>query len=166
MGIAQVFLRNSGCLRSRRVVLLLVKEKERMAVLFLACYGKERMKTILVIDDNEIVLRLICDLLSRSGFEVLTAHDGKNGMKTYYSNSPSLVITDIVMPEKDGLEVIMELSKQEPKPKIIALSGGGRLGPDTYLHLAEHLGANRIIEKPIRPAELIEVVKELLVQSG
>ncbi len=121
------------------------------------------MKTILVIDDNEAVRRLIRDLLIRSGFEVLTAHDGRNGLKVYHSNSPCLVITDIVMPEKDGLEVIMELSKLERKPKIIALSGGGRVDPDTYLGLAERLGAHRIIEKPFYPAEFIGIVRELLV---
>jgi len=123
------------------------------------------MKTILVIEDNEVILTLIYDLLTRSGYKVLTAHDGQKGLKVYYSNSPCIVITDIVMPEKDGLEVIMELNKQKPKPKIIALSGGGKIGPETYLTLAERLGANRTIEKPFNVSELLEAVQDLLVQS-
>ena len=121
------------------------------------------MKTILVIDDNEDILQLIYRLLVRSGFQVVTAHNGTKGLKEYYSSAPNLVITDIVMPEKDGLEVIMELSSLEPKPKIIALSGGGRVEPDTYLCLAENLGAHRILEKPFHPEELVDAVKELLV---
>jgi CheY-like chemotaxis protein len=121
------------------------------------------MKTILVIDDNEIVLKLIRDLLEEAGFRVLEANDGKKGLSLYYSNYPSLVITDIVMPEKDGLEVIMELNRQLPRPKIIALSGGGRLGSDTYLDLAEQLGANQVVEKPFKITEFIEVVNELIV---
>lgn len=123
------------------------------------------METILVIEDNEFILRLIYDLLIGSGFKVLTANDGQEGLNIYYSHSPGLVITDIVMPEKDGLEVIMELNSQTPKPMIIALSGGGRIGPDTYLNLAERLGANRILEKPFNVSELLGTVKELLVKQ-
>lgn len=123
------------------------------------------METILVIDDNEIALKVLCEILIRSGYNVLTAHDGQNGMQMYYSHTPCLVITDIVMPEKDGLEVIMELNKQDPKPKIIALSGGGRLDSETYLHLASHLGADRIVEKPYHPDQILKNVRELLATS-
>jgi two-component system, cell cycle response regulator CpdR len=119
-------------------------------------------KSILVIDDNEIILRMICDLLNRSGFTVLSASDGVQGLKVYYAELPSLVITDLIMPNKEGLEVIMELNKQDPKPKIIAISGGGRLEPQTYLPLAELLGADHVLEKPFHPAELIALVEKLL----
>lgn len=119
-------------------------------------------KRILVIDDNEIILRMICDLLNRSGFTVLSASDGVQGLKAYYAELPGLVITDLIMPNKEGLEVIMELNKQDPKPKIIAISGGGRLEPQTYLPLAELLGADHVLEKPFHPAELIALVEKLL----
>ena len=120
-------------------------------------------KSILVIDDNETMLRMICDLLGRSGFATLSASDGVKGLKAYYADHPGLVITDLIMPNKEGLEVIMELNKQDPKPKIIAMSGGGRLEPQTYLPLAEMLGADHVLEKPFHPAELVALVKELLV---
>jgi DNA-binding response OmpR family regulator len=120
-------------------------------------------KSILVIDDNEIMLKMICDLLHRSGFNVLSASDGVQGLKAYYAGLPCLVITDLIMPNKEGLEVIIELKKQDPKPKIIAISGGGRLKPQTYLPMAEMLGADHVLEKPFHPAELIALVRELLV---
>jgi DNA-binding response OmpR family regulator len=121
------------------------------------------MKNILIIDDNENMLRMMGDLLSRSGYNVLSAPDGVNGMKTYHANPPDLVITDIIMPDKEGLEVIMELVKQEPRPKIIAMSGGGMMEPQTYLSLARKLGADQVIEKPFRSAELLSLIEKLLI---
>ena len=120
------------------------------------------MNNILVIDDNENMLSMMCDLLQRSGYTVYSAMDGVQGLKTFYACCPDLVITDLIMPDKEGLEVIMELSKHDPKPKIIAISGGGKLGPQTYLPLAEMLGSDHILEKPFHPSELIAYVKELL----
>lgn len=124
--------------------------------------AEQARKSILVIDDNEIILKMICDLLNRSGFDVLSASDGVQGLKAYYAGLPRLVITDLIMPNKEGLEVIMELNKQDPKPKIIAISGGGRLEPQSYLPMAEMLGADHVLEKPFHPAELIALVKELI----
>ena len=120
------------------------------------------MKNILIIDDNENLLRMMSELLRRSGYKVFSAIDGAQGLKTYYANVPDLVITDIIMPEKEGLEVIMELTRQDPKPKIIAISGGGKLGPQSYLPLAETLGADYVLEKPFHPGELVDYVKELI----
>ena len=120
------------------------------------------MKNILVIDDNEHILKMMCTLLHRSGYTVFSATDGVQGMKTYYSNTPVLVITDLIMPEKEGLEVIMELTRQEPRPKIIAISGGGKMGPQSYLPMADVLGADYVLEKPFHPAEFIDCVERLL----
>jgi DNA-binding response OmpR family regulator len=120
------------------------------------------MKNILVIEDNENMLRMMNDLLSRSGYHVVSAVDGIAGMKAYRAAKPDLVITDIIMPDKEGLEVIMDLVKETPKPKIIAMSGGGMMEPRTYLSLAEKLGADEIIQKPFRPAELLALVEKLL----
>ena len=120
------------------------------------------MKNILIIDDNESMLSMMRDLLDRCGYTVYSASDGIQGLKIFYDIGPDLVITDLIMPDKEGLEVIMELSRQERKPKIIAISGGGKLGPQTYLPLAEMLGADHILEKPFHPSELIDYVKELL----
>lgn len=120
------------------------------------------MKTILVIEDNENMLRMVTDLLSRSGYQVLSASDGVQGMKIYHQVKPDLVLTDIIMPDKEGLEVIMELWRETPRPKIIAMSGGGMMDPRTYLALAEKLGADEVLQKPFRPADLLAMLKKHL----
>ena len=120
------------------------------------------MKNILVIDDNEHILRMMCDLLHRSGYTVFSAINGAQGMKTYYSNTPVLVITDLIMPDKEGLEVIMELTRQEPRPKIIDISGGGRMEPQSYLPMADLLGADHVLEKPFHLAEFMDCVEKFL----
>lgn len=120
------------------------------------------MKSILVIEDNENMLQMMCDLLGRSGYTVYTATDGVQGLKAFRTHSPALVITDIIMPDKEGLEVIMELTKQQPRPRIIAVSGGGILEPQTYLSLARKLGADHALAKPFRPAELLGLIERLL----
>ena len=120
------------------------------------------MKNILVIEDNENMLSMMNDLLSRSEYHVISATDGVAGLKAYRTAKPDLVITDIIMPNKEGLEVIMDLVKETPRLKIIAMSGGGIMEPRTYLSLAEKLGADEIIEKPFRPADLLALVAKLL----
>lgn len=120
------------------------------------------MKNILVIDDNEQILKMMCGLLQRSGHTVFSAINGAQGLKTYYTHTPDLVITDIIMPEKEGLEVIMELTRQERRPKIIAISGGGRMGPQSYLPMADLLGADHVLQKPFHPAEFMDCVERLL----
>jgi DNA-binding response OmpR family regulator len=120
------------------------------------------MKTILVIEDDDNMLHMMNDLLARSGYRVLSAADGVAGLNLYRSSLPDLVITDIIMPDKEGLEVIMELYKEQHRPKIIAMSGGGMLEAHTYLSLAQKLGADEIIEKPFRPSELLALVERLL----
>jgi len=118
--------------------------------------------TILVIDDDDDFREMICIRLRSAWYTVIAASDGNSGMKAYYANKPALVITDLVMPEKEGLEVIMELQKKKPKPLIIAMSGGGRLKPDVYLPTAKQLGADFILEKPFYTSELLASVKSPL----
>jgi len=79
---------------------------------------------------------------------------------------PVLVITDLVMPEKEGIEVIMELQKQNPKPFIIAMSGGGKLRSEAYLPTAKLLGADSIMQKPFLTSELLDSVRYFLVNSS
>jgi CheY-like chemotaxis protein len=120
------------------------------------------MKKILVIDDNENMLKMMCDLLTRSGYNVFSATDGVQGIKALHANTPDLVITDVIMPEKDGLEVIMDLKKHHPGLKSIVVSGGGILEPQAYLPLAKKLGADEVLAKPFRLAELLTLVQKLL----
>ncbi len=120
------------------------------------------MKKILVIDDDEMFRDMIGRLLERSGYEVIEAEDGKEGTKKFHQSSPDLVITDIVMPEQEGIETIEKLHSSNPSLPIIAVSGGGRINPDSYLPLAQGLGAAATFAKPFKNQELLEKVKELI----
>ena len=120
------------------------------------------MPNILIIDDDNQFRTMLRKMVERNGYEVIEASDGKEGIRLYRKNPTDLIITDLIMPEKDGIETIQELKKDFPDIKIIAISGGGRLGPHDYLHLAKMLGAQRTLTKPIELSELLRNIKELL----
>ncbi len=103
------------------------------------------MANILVIDDDEQVLFMLEAILKRTGHEILYAIDGILGMKICRGNPVDLVITDIIMPEMDGLEIIVELKRECPDVKIIVISGGTRIEPNNYLKMADLFDADRII---------------------
>jgi CheY-like chemotaxis protein len=124
---------------------------------------KEPMKRILVIDDEEQVLNALGFTLASEGYGVVKAFNGKEGMKLYRRDPVDLIITDLIMPEKEGIETIRELTAEFPNIKIIAMSGGGLIGPDHYLHMAKVFGAQRILTKPVGRDELVKAVKELLI---
>jgi DNA-binding response OmpR family regulator len=121
------------------------------------------MKRILVIDDEEQVLNALGSALAREGYGVVKAFNGIEGMKLHRENPVDLVITDLIMPEKEGIETIRELTAEFPSIKIIAISGGGRIGPEHYLPMAKMFGAQRTLTKPIGRDELVRTVKELLI---
>ena len=87
---------------------------------------------------------------------------GREGIECYRENPADLIITDIIMPDKEGIETIRTLKKEYPDVKIIAMSGGGKNRPDDYLKLAEVLGAIHTFDKPIRKDELLETIKNLI----
>ena len=120
------------------------------------------MARILIIDDNTSVLATYRIMLEREGYEVVIADDGNEGIRTFSEKPTDLVITDIIMPEKEGLETIMELRRNFPDVKIIAISGGAFLEPKDYLELAKQFGAMRTLTKPIEQEELLETVQECL----
>ena len=120
------------------------------------------MANILIIDDDNQFRTMLRKMVERNGYEVVEASDGKEGIKLYRKNPTDLIITDLIMPDKDGIETIQELRKDFPDVKIIAISGGGRLGPHDYLHLAKMLGAQRTLTKPIELDELLKAIEELL----
>jgi DNA-binding response OmpR family regulator len=124
---------------------------------------KDSMKRILVIDDEEQVLNALGFALACEGYRVVKAFDGKEGMKLHREDPVDLIITDLIMPEKEGIETIRELTAEFPNIKIIAISGGGRIGPENYLTMAKMLGAQRTLTKPIGRDELVRTVKELLI---
>jgi len=104
-------------------------------------------------------------MLEHAGYEVVEAPDGREGLRLYREKRPQLVITDIIMPNKEGLETILDLRREYPQVKILAISGGGRIGPESYLDIAEGFGADRILTKPFNHGELLEVVQDLVGKS-
>jgi CheY-like chemotaxis protein len=120
------------------------------------------MPRILIIDDDDIIKRMLRRMLTRAGYDVLDAADGKEGIERFRENDVDLVITDLIMPEKEGLEMIMELKTDFPDIKIIAMSGGAQMGPEGYLQLADALGAQRTLKKPIAREDLLAAIEEIL----
>jgi DNA-binding NtrC family response regulator len=120
------------------------------------------MARILIIDDDVHILRMLRQTLERKGYEVIEASNGKEGIRLYREEPADLIITDLIMPEKEGIETIKELRRDFPQLKIIAISGGGRIGAEAYLPMAKKLGAMRTFIKPIAREELLEAVRELL----
>lgn len=120
------------------------------------------MASILVIDDEPSVLELARTILERAGYEVIAAPDGRVGMRLFRERPSDLVITDLIMPEKEGIEVIIELRRDFPDVKIVAISGGGIIDAENYLTLAKNLGAHCIIRKPFGMNEMLEAVRKLL----
>jgi DNA-binding response OmpR family regulator len=120
------------------------------------------MRKILIIDDDEQMRNLLCRAMEYAGFEVEAAADGRKGLRFFEESSYDLVITDLIMPEQEGMETITFLRKNHPDVKIIAISGGGRIGPETYLPAALELGADLAFAKPFPIDDLINAVKKLL----
>ena len=119
---------------------------------------------ILVIEDDFAVRELILQTLSKAGYEVIAAGDGVEGLNLFREKNPALVITDIVMPQKEGLQTIIELRQESPGVKVIAMSGGGRYCNADYLKLARKFGASRTVSKPFMREEMLTAVRELLAE--
>jgi len=122
------------------------------------------MTKILIIDDDELILGILRRHYESHSYEVYTAQNGLEGLRIFRENPTEIVITDIVMPEKEGLETIQEFKRDYPDLKIIAMSGGGRIGSDNYLNVAELYGAERVFEKPFKLDEMLLAVQELLAE--
>ena len=123
------------------------------------------MASILIIEDDREVREYLESVLSRAGYEVISAVNGKDGVARFTDHPVDLVITDIIMPEKDGIETITDLKRHHPGVKIIAISGGERRPEGVsrnYLHSATLLGANRAMQKPITNEDLLNTVREML----
>jgi DNA-binding NtrC family response regulator len=123
------------------------------------------MTTILIIDDDKPIRSFLKERLMDEGFNVLTAIDGNEGMNLFNDNYVDLVITDIIMPDKDGFGTIIELKRICPDIKIIAMSGGGRGHPGYYLETAKSFGAQHIFQKPFKTSALLSAVYELLKEK-
>lgn len=120
------------------------------------------MSHILIIDDDEQIRSLLRQMLERAGHRVTDASNGNEGLERFRAVPADLVITDLIMPEKEGVETLVELRREFPSVPVIAISGGGRLGTRDYLPIARQLGARRTISKPFSRDEILEAVKSLL----
>ncbi|MEQ8194099.1 MAG: response regulator [Rhodospirillales bacterium] len=120
------------------------------------------MAHILIIDDEEIARYTLREILESENHRVTEAADGVEAGKIFRRESFDLVITDIIMPDKEGLETIREFKQFRPETPIIAISGGGRFRTDAYLKFAEELGADHTLNKPFTDDDLLALVKTCL----
>ena len=120
------------------------------------------MARVLVIDDEQLARFTIREILETAGHEVVEARNGNQGLGFQREAACDIVVTDIIMPEKEGVETIIELRKDFPELPIIAISGGGRTRNLDFLKIAEQYGANKILAKPFSEEELLEAVENCL----
>lgn len=122
------------------------------------------MSHILVIDDDEQIRELINIMLEGEGHSVVLAEDGMVGLKKLEEAEFDLIITDIIMPNQEGIETIVQIKSKNPRTKILAISGGGRVGSTNYLTLAENFGVDSTMSKPFYHKDFVSCVRELLEQ--
>lgn len=123
------------------------------------------MQKILIIEDDHHILLMMKKMLDNKDFEITLASNGKEGLEIFKKNTFDLVITDIIMPEKEGLETIREMKRARSHLKIIAMSGGGKISADNYLETAKIFGASKLLEKPFTRQQLVTAVEEIMAES-
>jgi DNA-binding response OmpR family regulator len=121
---------------------------------------------ILIIDDDVTVRDLLRRALGDSGYQVMEAADGRVGLELCRQHRPDLVITDVFMPEQDGLEILQALRTSDYKPKILAISGSGAGGSVDFLKVASRLGADDVLRKPFTAAALLAAVRALIGEAA
>jgi two-component system, chemotaxis family, chemotaxis protein CheY len=141
-----------------------------MVAAFMAIDGRAaekhgHMAKILVIEDDAIARITIVQLLEEAGHQLLWAVNGLQGMAVFRGWQPDLVITDIIMPEQEGIQTIAEMRAAKPDAKIIAISGGGRIGNTDFLQIARQLGAMDVVPKPFDPDFLLAIVEACLARQ-
>ena len=120
------------------------------------------MTRVLIIDDEAPIRSMLKLMLERDGYEVAEAPDGMEAIRIYRQNPADLIITDLIMPNQDGIGMIIALKKEFPDVKIIAMSGGGLNKPEGYLKGAKKLGAACTLTKPIDREEMLKAIKDVL----
>jgi len=118
--------------------------------------------TVLVIDDDTQFVKYLSKLLEYKGYKVYTAFDGKQGMKQYAKYQPDLIISDIFMPDKDGLGLIMKIRAQDSITPIIVVSGRDNGFGGDYLSAAKLFGANAVLKKPFKEEKILTAINELV----
>jgi CheY-like chemotaxis protein len=120
------------------------------------------MPGVLIVEDDKELREMLKMSLKRKGFTVQEAENGKDAISHFKPLITDLVVTDLIMPEEDGIKVVIRLRELKPTIKIIAISGGGKVGPGSYLNLAKALGADAIYSKPFSIKDLVSKIEQLL----
>ena len=120
------------------------------------------MPIILIIEDDRDLRDMLRSALQRKDYTVLEADNGKEALINFKPGVTDLVVTDLLMPEEDGLKVIMQMREMKPGIKVIAISGGGKAGPGSYLRMAKALGADSVFPKPFSVNDLVTRIDDLL----
>lgn len=122
--------------------------------------GVIRGSSVLFVDDEQPIRALFQRALVSAGFDFDDAADGNQALAKLDQRRFDAVVIDIIMPDREGVETILHIRKRWPDTYIIAISGGGRIGPDDFLELATAVGADRTLTKPFRPSQLLSVLAE------
>jgi CheY-like chemotaxis protein len=121
------------------------------------------MARILIIDDEPQIVTMLSTFLARAGHAVVSAYDGKEGLNILAGSCFDIVITDIIMPERDGFEVLMSIKKMPNRPKLIVMSGGSQyLRQESLLDISEKMNADAVISKPLHLLKLSDIIHELM----
>jgi DNA-binding response OmpR family regulator len=124
------------------------------------------MARILFIDDNDEFRFMMRVILTQAGYEVLEACEGEEGTRLFRQFPSEVICCDLFMPQKEGLETIQELRRNDPTVKIVAMSGGGFAGTLDMLPVARFFGADAVLKKPFEPEVLVSIVEQLLRGPG
>jgi len=117
------------------------------------------MKHVLVVDDDPPIRRICKQILEQAGFSVSEASNGVEALASYTSDRPDVVLMDIIMPQKDGVDTILELRSTFPQVRIVAMSGGGAVPAGKYLAITQSLGVQGMLRKPFHAEELIKAIQ-------
>jgi len=121
---------------------------------------------VLLIDDDLALLGLMAHAFAEAGYSVLTAENGRKGLVALERFKPDLVITDIVMPEMEGIGAILQIRRRPSPPKIIAISDAGPGARREYLNWAKHLGADEVLAKPFRMGQLVALAQQVIQNNS
>lgn len=116
------------------------------------------MVSVLIVDDDQALCQAIAEILAKAGYETRMVHDGREALKSLKDKPADIVVTDLYMPEFDGLELIRKLRRVSPSPCIVAMSAFESDGAADYLKAAKSFGAASVLKKPFRSAELLNAV--------
>ncbi|MDB5421739.1 MAG: response regulator receiver protein [Brevundimonas sp.] len=119
-------------------------------------------RVVLVIEDDRQLLLAMTEVFTRAGARVVMAANGAEGLRYFMAESPDVVVTDIIMPEREGIETILAMKAARPEAPILAVSGGGQTPPRQFLTLAKALGADAVLAKPFRAQQLLDATRQLI----